>query len=388
MSSLYLICANIFRSKTGAAITIASIASAFALYGVLCALGAYFDGVARFGDDNRLFILPKGQAHLTESQSEKIRRVPGVMSDGVTFAYSLRGYYQDPKHTFQQAAIDVDSFIAINHASARFVFDPGQLESWLKDRRGVMVNISVAEEFGWKVGDRITIIAPNPPRADGSTTWEFNVSGIFHYRDEAERVRQLFFHYEYLDESRLNDRGSVQYLATLSKPGFDPLAVSRAIDGLFVNSGSETNTGNEDSLGKQYYARVGNIALVAHIIVAIVLVLILLAIGSSYADGVLARSREIGTLKAIGYSSTRILRLVTSEAILLSVGAGSLGLLIAYSVVHSLSSSEQLRDLHFARAQIGLGILLMLAFGLLIAFLPVLRLRRMQIPDALRHSPQ
>ncbi len=388
MSSLYLVLVNIFRSRTGAAITIVSIASAFTLYGVLCALGAYFDGVARFSDDNRLFILAKGQAHLTASQADKIRRLPGVMSDGVTYAYSLRGYYQDPKHTFQQAAIDIDSFIAIHHASNRFVFDPDQLEAWRQDRRGAMVNVSVAEEFGWKVGDRITIIAPNPPRADGSTTWEFNVRGIFHYRDEAERVRQLFFHYEYFDESRLNDKGSVQYLATLSKPGFDPLVVSRTIDDLFVNSGSETNTGNEDSLGKKYYARVGNIAFVAHVIIAIVLVLMLFAIGSSYAESILARAREFGTLEALGYTSARILRLVGEEAVLLSVGAGSLGLGIAWFIVHTLSTSEQLRDLHLARAQMGLGIVLMLAFGFLIALLPVLRLQRMRIPDALRHSPQ
>src|ERR1051326_4157571 len=97
--------------------------------------------------------------------------------------------------------------------------------------------------------------------------------------------------------------------------------VIKTIDQLFANSSYETATDTEKALNKAFVAQFGNIALIVVLVVGAAFVTILMIVGNTMALSVRQRTREIGVLKTLGFSGTRILRLVLGESIMLALKA-------------------------------------------------------------------
>jgi putative ABC transport system permease protein len=119
---------------------------------------------------------------------------------------------------------------------------------------------------------------------------------------------------------------------------------------------------------------------------------ILGALNTMYAQ-VSARTREIGTLRAIGFKPRAILVSVVSESVLLSLAAGVLGVLCASllgSMTFELTTVQTLSEITYgfhlspglALACLGFAGLMGYAGGLL----PALRAAKMPIVDAVRAS--
>jgi putative ABC transport system permease protein len=53
---------------------------------------------------------------------------------------------------------------------------------------------------------------------------------------------------------------------------------------------------------------------------------------SAMVMSVLERTREIGTLRAVGWSSGRVVRMILGEALLLSLAGGVLGVLLGVAL--------------------------------------------------------
>jgi putative ABC transport system permease protein len=147
------------------------------------------------------------------------------------------------------------------------------------------------------------------------------------------------------------------------------------VDELFLNSANETESGTQDSLRRDYFKRIGDITLVTDLILIAVFTSMMLVTGSSLLQNFAERTREFGVLKALGFASSRICMLM--------VIGGTFGLMLAWGVVRI--GSRQWSNLHLKPDQLLLGVVLMLATGVVTSLLPAIRAQRLPVVDAL-HS--
>ncbi|MFY9261043.1 MAG: FtsX-like permease family protein [Gallionella sp.] len=131
-------------------------------------------------------------------------------------------------------------------------------------------------------------------------------------------------------------------------------------------------------------------------IFSIVLTVVVMSVANSMGMTVIERTREIGTLRAIGLKRSGVVRLFTTESLLLSVFGCAVGLLVTLAVryginladIHytppdSASAVPLLVDLDYGRTLFTL--ILMLVVGTFAAWLPARRAARQPIMEALGH---
>jgi putative ABC transport system permease protein len=380
---LPLVWSNFARNRARLIFTLIAVVSAFALYGMLAAIGNSFVGSYRFSTNDRVFIEPKVTDSLPFAYVARVSALPGIRYGRADYGYAMGAYYQDERNRLN---IDFLSryFSYPVDPSGRFVWDPQQFRQYTADRTGALVNEALAREYGWKVGDVIPITTPGMARSDGTHVWPVTVRGLYRYRNPQENSRNILAHYEYLDEGRAEDRGTVAFMVAILNPGVDPAQMAGRVDELFLNSANETESGTQDSLRRDYFKRIGNITLIANLILAAVFASMLMVTGSSLLQTFRERTGEFGVLKALGYKTSRISGLVMLESTLLMVMGGTLGLAIAWLVVHF--GSRQWDDLRLSPGKLLLGAVLMVVTGLVTGLIPALRAGRLPIVDALRET--
>jgi len=114
------------------------------------------------------------------------------------------------------------------------------------------------------------------------------------------------------------------------------------------------------------------------------------ALNSMY-SAVAARSREIATLRAIGFGATPVLLSVMIEALLLSLLGGLIGAGLAWLFFngHTVSTlggafAQVVFKLTVTHALIATGVVWACVIGLLGGLFPALRAARLSVADALR----
>ena len=155
MKFLPLIWKNMMRKKVRTIFTVLSILIAFVLFGYLGAIRLAFSlGVDVTGADRLLvihrvsLIRPLPLAHMN-----RIRSVPGVVD--VTHATWFGGKYQDQfEGRFAILPVEPEQFLGLY---PEFLVSEEHKKSWMANRTGVLVGRKTADDFGWKVGDRVPI---------------------------------------------------------------------------------------------------------------------------------------------------------------------------------------------------------------------------------------
>ncbi len=237
MSYLSLLWANLFRKKTRTVLTLLSIMIAFMLFVLLQGVANSFGGSVRLVGVDRLNTSPKYSIvdPLPVSQKQDILGVEGV--DLVTQRNWFGGVYQDPKNFFAKFVIQPAEYFEMY---SELIIAPEQLETFIRTRTGAVAEVSLAEKYGWKVGDIIPIEADIWPKADGSRGWEFELVGTFM---EEESSRPLFLlQYEYFTESIEFERRDMvgSWAVRLSQPE-RAAEISKEIDALFETAFSGEN---------------------------------------------------------------------------------------------------------------------------------------------------
>lgn len=113
----------------------------------------------------------------------------------------------------------------------------------------------------------------------------------------------------------------------------------------------------------------------------------LLALINTLAISVLARTREIGMLRAVGSTRTQVRRMVMAESLLLSAIGTALGIIsgvwLGYALVQATVSIGWPMPYFFPWAGILLTIAVGLGFGVLAAYVPARNAARLNVVDAL-----
>jgi putative ABC transport system permease protein len=384
MKFLPLVWRNLMRRKVRTIFTALSILVAFVLFGALMAIrGGFSLGIELAGAD-RLVMIHKVSfiQPLPIAYQARIAATPGVT--GVTHASWFGGIYQDERNFFANMAVEPETFLEMY---PEYVLPEDQKKKWLADRTGAIVGRALVERFGWKIGDRIPLQAPIWRKPDGSA-WEFTIDGIYDAGKQGTDVTQMFFHYDYLNETRSEETRDIVgwYTIRVADPSRAANLADR-LDAQFANSAAETKTSTEKAFVQAFANQIGDIGTIMVAILVTVLFTILLVSGNTMAQSIRERTNELAVLKTLGFTDRHVLGLVLLESLLLAVVAGVLGLGLAWLIIlQGDPTGGLLPAFYLPTRDIVIGVVLIIALGLVAGALPAWRAGQLKIVDALRQQ--
>ncbi|HEV3460280.1 MAG TPA: FtsX-like permease family protein [Thermoanaerobaculia bacterium] len=380
MKFLSLVWKNLGRRKVRTTFTSLAIVVAFLLFGILSAIRVAFRAGVDVTGADRLMVSHKVSIiqPLPIAYRDQIAHVPGVRE--VTHVNWFAGVYKDPKNVFPRLAVDPATYLDIY---PEIKLPEAAKRAWLADRTGAIVGRFTADRFGFKVGDRIPILATIYTKRDGGRTWEFTVDGIY---DAAKGIdtSALLFQYDFLKEASFASDRVGWYIIRIADPQHAQQVVDR-IDKMFANSHAETKTSTEKAFLEGFAKQAGDIGAIITGIVSAVFFTLLLVAGNTMAQSVRERTSELAVLKTLGYADGLVMGLVLLESCLLALVAGGLGLGLAW-VIDSRGdpTGGYLPVFYLPARDLALGFALAAALGLATGALPAWQAMRLRIVDALR----
>ena len=380
-----LIFKNIFRHRLRSLLTIFGLVVAILAFGLLqTVVHAWYAG-AEMASATRLvtrnatsLVFP-----LPAYYRERIKAIDGVT--GVVISNWFGGIYKDSSfgNFFAQFAVDHDSFFEMY---PEFLVPPGQLLAFKKDRRGAMVGRLIADQHGFKVGDTIPLKGAIYPG-----DWEFTVRGIYEPRDDTTVTRQMYFHWDYLNEQmkkkvpRRAEFAGV-FIVQIADGG-RAAETSRTIDREFRNSLAETLTETEKAFQLGFIAQTEAIVTAVRIVSFVVIIIIFAVVANTMAMTARERMAEYATLKALGFSPSFVAALLIGESIMLTALGGALGILATFPVAAGFKAAvgTMFPVFNVTPETAAMQATAALAVGVLAGVLPSIRAARVRIVEGLRH---
>lgn len=372
---------NTFRNKRRSLLTMISISFSLLLLTMMICIwrSFYIDQVApeasrRVITRDRVslaFFLPA-------FYRDKIRSVQGVTAVAPMTWFGGRYIDDRPNHFFAQLATDPDEYLKV--ASDKIV-PPDQLKAWQQDRTGALVDVTLANKYGWKIGDRITlqgtIFELNP---------ELTIRAIYH-RDPPQNA--LYFSTKYLEEAVPWFKGQAGWYAAQVDSADDVARVSHEIDAMFRNSPLQTKTESEKAFQLGFVSSLGNVKAFILGICGAVMFAIMLVSANTMAMSVRSRTREVAVLKALGFTRERVMSIFVSEAVALAAAGGVLGVAVAIPLIalltHRFIGLGIPLNMRVNVPTAGLALLVAVTLGVVSGYLPAYKASRMNIVDGLRH---
>jgi len=384
---LKLVWRNAFRAKLRSTLTIAGLVIALTAFGLLqTAVKAFFAGAdaaaaTRLVSRNAIsLVFP-----LPMYYRDQIRSIDGVRA--VTVSNWFGGMWRDERSFFAQFAVDSSTFFPMY---PEFVFKPHEYRDFLRDRRGAAIGRQLADLYGFKVGDRLPIRGTIYPG-----DWDFTVRAIFSGRDDTIITRQMYFHFDYLNEFI-----KLKYARRAEQVGLFVVdvndasrvtEVAHAIDTKFANSLAETLTETEKAFQLSFVAMLQTIVQVISAVSYVVILIILAVAANTMAMTARERLSEYATLKALGYGPGYIARLILAESLLIGVIGGAIALALlpfttaGFQAIIFAAGINMFPVFEVEPRTYYLQALFALAVGVIAALVPMLRSAQVRIVDGLRH---
>jgi putative ABC transport system permease protein len=383
MFFLKLALRNVFRARLRSALTLLGLVIALVAFGLLRTVVDAWNAGVEMASATR--VVTRSAISLTFSlplyYRDRIRAVEGVKR--VAASNWFGGVWRDEKSFFAQFAVDAENFFRIY---PEFVFKPGEFGDFLRDRQGCAVGRQLAALYGFKVGDTLPIRGTIYPG-----NWEFHIRAIYDGRDSAAITRQMYFHFDYLNEYlKLKYPGRADRVGVFVMELADPdrvADVSHEIDSQFRNSLAETLTESERAFQLGFLSMFATLVQVISGVSYIVIAIILAVTTNTMAMTARERLSEYATLKALGFGPGFVARLILTESTLLC----ALGAVVALVLTRPVAAAfHRATPALFARFDVSTRTLQMqalcaFAVGLIAALAPMARAARVRIVDGLRH---
>lgn len=378
-----LIFSSLFRRKRlRTFLTIGAVAVAFLLFGILSGVRVAFSQGIEVAGQERLITRNKVSLIqlLPESHKRKIEQIDGVAV--AAWATWFDGVYIDPKNFFPRFPVTPDDFLRVY---PEYVVSDEERAALDATKSGAIAGRKLAEQFGWKVGDRIPI-QPTIWRNKDGGAWEFDLVGIYEGSKPGVDETLFFFRHDYFHESRAMGEGMIGwYYVQISEPE-RAAEIAELVDAQFENSAYETKTEPEGAFVQGFANQFGNIALILTMVLVAVFFAMLLATVNTMQLSVRERTSEIGLLKALGYRPWAISSILFLEALFVCALGGLLGLGGAFVLEPVIEKGLQaaLPVFFIPKLTIPIGVAIIAAMAVVTCFFPILRAWRLETAGALR----
>jgi len=384
MKFFKLMSKNLLRNKLRTVLTVCSIAASLFLVTTLLTI-LYQLTTPPETPESALRLIVRHKISLfnalPHAYRDKIAAVDGV--EAVIGSMWFGGIFNDKGLEVQlaQFAVDVDQLFVVN---SDMELPEDQKKAFMEDRGGVIVGRSVADRFGWEVGDVIHT------RSNlFSTDAELKIHGI--YDGGGDQGGGVYFHWKYFDEAVKGSMGDFSFTGTfsiLARSQDDVPLIAERIDAMFRNTTTPTKTETEKAFILGFVSMLGNIQLLIGGICAAVIFAVVLVAANTMAMSFRERAREVGILKALGFKRSQVLVLMMGESLLLALTGtllGAVGAKLVFSGVNLGSvSGGFLQNFSVPNQTLLLCSTLGILIGLVSAGLPAWQTSRRPVVDALR----
>lgn len=309
-----LILKNILRNKRRTLLTISSLVVSLFL---VITLATILTELTRGSEkSNPLRVLTRHSVSLVfplpASHRQRIAAVPGV-KNVMSFSW-FGGIYKDEKNFFANFAVDADR---LREIMSELQMSDAEWQAFINDKQGAIVGVKLAKLYGFAPGQRITLKSPIY-----NQSVEFIIRGVCTGGDE----KTLFFHHDYLsDLAPTWAKDQAGMFSILANSPDDVPRISQAVDSMFINTDAPTKTESEREFAMSFQTMYGGVKQFMYGIIAAITFSLLLVMANTMAMTVRERTKEVGMLKALGFQRGTIARLFVSEALLVALVGGLIG---------------------------------------------------------------
>ena len=381
MTLVELVRKNLFRKRLRTILTIIAIFMAFAIYGVLAtfqnAMSAGIDTAQadRLMVTNKInFTLPMPYAYV-----ERVRNIKGIAQ--VTHSNWFGGYFRDATVFFPALAVDPQSYLDI---FPEYLLPAAQRQAFINDKIALVAGRTLAQKFGWKVGDRIPLKSNIFQQKNGSDTWDFVIAGIADGANDRVDTNFVIFHYDYFKDTRSFGGDTIGWMILKTTSAKENAQVMKIIDAQFANSPFETETQTEQAMARAFLEQAGDLGFIITAVVGAAFATILLIVGNTMMLTVRERTNEIAVMKTIGFTTNKIFGLILGESMLLALIGGTLGVLAAWLFSFALRGPlSQFGPASFTPGTAITAFVLMALLGFLTGIIPAYRAMKTDVVTAL-----
>ena len=379
---LSIVLRNTLRHKLRTALTILCIALVLAGFGFIrTVITAWYAGVEAASADRLvtrnsvsvIFTLPT-------SYRDQLLKFDGVKK--VTYANWFGGVYINPDNFFMQFAVDKDTYFEV---FPELIVPPDQMAAYLKDRQGVIVGRKLADRFGWKLGDRVTLIG-----TIFAGDWDFNIDGIYTGKDPNVDESIFLMRWDYLDEwVKKNWPGYPSEVGWFGLKLSNPeraSEISAAVDQHFKNSSAETLTETEKAYQMSFVSMSGTILVLLQVVSALIIGIILLVLINTMAMTARERISEYAYMKSMGFQAYHLAGLIIGESLVISCVGGLFGFVLLLPITHLVAAtvSQWFPIFNLSATTIALLVITTIGVGIIASIFPIQKVLRMKIVDGLR----
>ena len=382
MKVFKLILRNSLRHKLRTFLTILGVALAVMAFGLIRDfIGAWYAGARAAAPDRLItrhavsiiFTLPL-------AYKEQLLKIDGVQK--VTYAIWFGGVYIDPKNFFAQFGVDPATFFEMY---PEFTVPPDQLDAFRQERKAVIVGRRLADRFGWKVGDKISLIGTIYPG-----DWDFMIRGIYTGKTIDTDETTFILRFDYVDETIKQQTpgraGQIGWYALKIDDPNHAAQIGAIVDARFKNSLAETLTETEKEFQLSFIQMSGAIILGLRIISYLIIGVILMVLVNTMAMTARERISEHAFLRTLGFRGFHLVGLILGESLVIALLGGVLGLLLLAAAANMAHAA--LVEFFPGFSTDTLTYLICLGVAILVGFtsavFPIQRALRIRIVDGLR----
>ncbi|MFA4915374.1 MAG: ABC transporter permease [Syntrophales bacterium] len=382
MYSLKLIFKNALRHKLRTCLTVLGIVIALLAFGILRTVITTWYAMVEAASATRL--VTRNAISLTFplpiSYKDKIRQVEGVKV--VSYGSWFGGIYIDEKHFFANYAAEPKSFLELY---PEYILSPDQKAVFFRDRQAFIAGRKLAEKYGWKIGDIITLKGTIYPG-----NWDFVLRGIYRGRDKEVEESSFIFHWDYLNEGlkKTVPRRADQvgfYMIGLTNPKL-AADVSVAVDSIFKNSIAETLTETEKAFHLGFLSMSEAIIVAIHIVSLVVIIIIMAVVANTMAMTARERIGEYAVLKTLGFGGWRIAGIIFGESLLITTIGSIIAIALTFPAADAFAKAleDYFPVFIVAIDTIYLNIAASLVVGFVGAIVPTIRAIKIPVAEGLR----
>jgi putative ABC transport system permease protein len=268
------------------------------------------------------------------------------------------------------------------------------LELSERQPQGAIIGKGLAAGIGARTGDSLTLLTTT--RHGSINAVEVLVRGIFESSAKEFDDRAIKVPLATVD-SLLDAGGAVQSLVVVLDETEHTAAVRDRLQALFAERGLDLELRTWDQLALRYHQVRTLFGNIFRVVTAIVAVVAVFGVANTMTMAVFERTREVGTIMAIGTKRRGVVALFLSEGLILGVAGGLLGLGVGVLLakllsIHGIPMAPPPGSTRGFTARFWVvPDVLALAFGIsvvtavLSSLYPALRASRLHVVDALRH---
>jgi putative ABC transport system permease protein len=347
--------------------------------------------------------LEQGKLHpekyqFSRDEAEKIAGLVRQRQDVelVTQRLSVSGIISNGKNStiFISEGLVPDEDVLIRGDLSRYTSFTGQYLSD-KERSGVVVGRDLAMALGLKPGSDAVILSNT--YTGMANALDAKVLGVYNTGNTATNDKMVLLHFRHAQD--LMDYQGAERLVVLLKNGGDGRAAASAtgeIRAMLADAGFgvELRTWSELSV---FYNQVKNLFdMIFLFLFSIVLVIVVMSVVNTMSMSVMERTREIGTMRALGLKRYGVKFLFATEGALLGLLGSAAGAVIFFAIYAAItaahptyippgSSNPVPLRVDLVWPALARSVFFLALLSLAAAFVPAQRSARMAIVDALGH---